>query len=212
MRKRTSGAPALARIIAVIGASGSGKTEWIKRQLKAGRPSRLVVWDAKPTSDYSAFGQVFTSISDLGRAMLAAGKSGELRAIFRPGFEPTSYKEKFDRLCRLAFHWKNCTLVAEELATVTRAGWSPPGWLLCVTQGRSEGLTIFGISQRPALIDKTIIGNATLIHCGRLQGRNDRKVMADELDCDPDELRNLQQLEWIERADTGETRRGRLEF
>lgn len=199
-----------AKIIAVIGASGSGKTKWVRAQLRKGKPRRLVVWDCKPTSNYSDMGQIFTSLEELRQAMKAAGAKGELRAIFRPGTDMSALKAKFDLLAKLVFHWKNCTFVAEELATVTRPGWAPDGWLLCVTQGREEGLTLFGTAQRPALVDKTFIGNASLIHCGRLQGRNDRAVMADELDVPAEDLRNLKNLEWIERADTGEIRRGVL--
>lgn len=201
-----------ARIVAAIGASGSGKTAWVRQQLQKGKPKRLIVWDAKPTSNYSDMGKLFTSIAELAYAVRDAGAKGELKAIFRPGTDLENFKDKFDLIGRLVFAWKNNTFVGEELATVTRPGWSPNGWLLCVTQGREEGLTLFGTAQRPALVDKTFIGNASLIHCGRLSGTNDRKIMANELDCSPDLLRDMKNLEWIERADTGETRRGVLTF
>jgi len=197
-----------ARLVAVIGATGAGKTEWIRQQLRRGKPKRLIVWDPKPTSNYAEFGQTFTSRAELVAAVKAAGTRGELRAIFRPGTDMGTFKEKFDWLCRLAFAWKHCTLVAEELAHVTKAGWSPPGWLQCVTLGREEGMVIFGATQRPALCDKTFISNASMIHCGRLQGTSDRKVMADLLDCNGQELVVLKPMEFIERADTGESRRG----
>ena len=197
-----------ARIVAVIGATGSGKTEWIRQQIRRGKPRRLVVWDPKPTSNYAEFGPTFTSLAELASAMLDAGPRGELRAIYRPGTDMTKFPAKFDKLCMMAFAWKNCTLVGEELAHTTKSGYAPAGWMQCVTLGREEGMIIFGATQRPALCDKTFLSNASMVHCGRLQATSDRKVMADILDCPPADLVTLKPMEFIERADTGEMRRG----
>lgn len=210
MKKTPKPASQPAFFCAVIGATGAGKTTWIRRQLAAKRPSRLVIWDPKPTSDYAEFGQVFTDLATLADAMLAAGAAGALHAIYRPGAEMSTYKTQFNRLCRLVYAWKRCTLVAEELAHTTRAGWSPDGWLAVVTLGRSEGLSVYGATQRPALVDKTFLSAATLIHCGRLGTRSDRVTMADMLECRADELLKLAPGEWIDRKDTGETSRGNV--
>jgi hypothetical protein len=200
-----------ASFTAVIGATGSGKTEFIRQELTRKKPKRLLVWDPKPQSDYARFGQVFSEKRALSAAVLEAGR-GPLQAIFRPGNKASEYKEKFDWFCRLAYAWGNCTLVAEELAHVTRAGWSPDGWLAVCTLGRSSGLIVYGATQRPALCDKTFLSAASLVHCGRLGSRSDKATMADILDCHPDELRNLQPMDWIERSDTGERKAGKLIF
>lgn len=201
-----------AAFVAVIGATGAGKSAWIRQQLARAKPRRLIVWDPKPASDYVDLGDTFTRQHDLSAAVLAAGAAGPLRAIYRPGNRQSEYRAKFDWLCRLVYAWGHCTFVAEELAHVTRAGWSSDGWLSVVTLGRSEGLTVYGATQRPALVDKTFLSAASLVHCGRLGTRSDRATMADILDCDPADLRDLKPLEWIERADTGETRRGKVTF
>jgi DNA helicase HerA-like ATPase len=195
---------------AVIGATGSGKTTWIRQQIAKKKPRRLIVWDPKPKSDYAGAGQAFSDLAELADAMLKAGARGELRAIFRPGQAMSAYKTQFDRLCRLVYAWKNCTFIAEELAHTTKSGWSPDGWLAVVTLGRSENLSVYGATQRPALVDKTFLSAATLIHCGRLGTRSDRVTMADMLDCSPDDLVKLTPGEWIERRDTGETSRGNV--
>ena len=199
-----------ASFTAVIGATGAGKTTWIRKQLVRKKPRRLVVWDPKPNSDYAEFGQTFTSLAELAQAMKAAGPRGPLQAIYRPGLDMRSFPKKFDLLCRMVYAWKRCTFVAEELAHVTKAGWSPSGWLAVVTLGRSEELTVFGATQRPALCDKTFLSAASLIHCGRLNTRSDRVTMADLLDCPPDDLVKLRPGERIERKDTGETARGNV--
>lgn len=201
-----------ASFVAVIGATGAGKTAWIKQQIAREKPKRLIVWDFKPQSDYAGLGDVFTERGELARAVIAAGERGSLRAIYRPGNRQSEYRDRFDWLCRLVYAWGNCTFIAEELAHVTKAGWSPDGWLSVVTLGRSEGLKVFGATQRPALVDKTFLSAATLVHCGRLGTRSDRVTMADILDCKPEDLRDLRPLEWIERTDAGISRRGMLKF
>jgi hypothetical protein len=200
-----------AAFTAVIGATGAGKTEYIRQQLARSKPKRLIVWDFKPISEYGHLGETFTDRAALVEAALAAG-SGPFRAIYRPGTQASEWVDKFDWLCRFAYAFKHCTLIAEELAHVTRAGWSPDGWKLVVTMGRSEGLTVYGATQRPALVDKTFISAASLIHCGRLGARSDRVTMADLLDCDPKELAALRPMDWIERRDSGETARGSLTY
>lgn len=203
-----------AAIFAAIGATGAGKTEWIRQQLRREKPRRLLVWDPKPQSDYAEFGDSvdWEGRRELTAGILAAGARGAYRGILRPGLKRSTYADRFSWLCNVAYAWGNCTIVAEELAHTTRAGWSPDGWLAVVTLGRSSGLVVYGASQSPALMDKTFLSAATLIHCGRLGSKNDRSTMANALDCNQDELRDLAPLDWIERADTGETRRGKLVY
>lgn len=201
-----------ARVYAVLGATGAGKTVWIRQQLARSKPARLLIWDPKPTSEYSDLGQVYDSRLMLAAACRDAGARGGLRAIYRPGLDMSAFGNRFDWFCRLGYAWGRCTIVAEELAHVTKPGWSPDGWLVLVTMGRSEGVTVYGASQRPALVDKTFLSNASLVHCGRLGTRSDRATMADVLDCDQADLAMLQPLEYIERSDTGSVTRGRLKF
>jgi hypothetical protein len=198
-----------ASIVAAIGASGSGKSLWIKRQLEAGRPRRLLIWD--PQAEYGDHGQIFTDRAALADACIAAGPRGQLAAVYRPGNRLSDYPTRFDWFCRLAYAWRNCTLVAEELGDVTKPGWAPDGWGLVTRKGRHAGMKLIGAAQRPAVIDKTFFGLATLIHCGRLNYAGDVKVMADVLQIAGDDITGMKPLEWIERnMQTGQTRRGTL--
>ncbi|MCL1072999.1 hypothetical protein [Shewanella dokdonensis] len=87
----------------------------------------------------------------------------------------------FEFWAACAFAWCNACIVAEELADVTTAGKAPPHWGQVVRRGRARGLApIFAITQRPSESDKTTVGNATLVRCGRLNRANDRKYMAQE--------------------------------
>lgn len=205
--------PAAAFIVAAIGASGSGKSAWIKQQLARGRPRRLLVWD--PQGEYGDFGAVFAEgeRGALADGCIGAGAKGAFAAIYRPGNTLTDYAPRFDWFCRLAYAWGNCTVIADELADVTKPGWAPDGWSLITRKGRHAGLRLIGAAQRAALIDKTFFGLATMIHCGRQSYKADVATMADVLAVPAEQIIALKPLEWIERnMSTGETRRGTLTF
>jgi hypothetical protein len=65
--------------------------------------------------------------------------------------------------------------------------------------GRSEALTIYGTSQRPACIDKNFFSNCTRIRSGRLNFEDDIKTMARVLKVKPDQVDSLLPLQYIER-------------
>jgi hypothetical protein len=185
-----------ANLTAVIGSTGSGKSLWIKRQLKR-RPSRLIVWD--PMREYGDLAGPLTDTSHVIAHLATCGSSGGFTLVFQPSHHPKISARQFDLLCSAAMAAGRCTLIAEELASVTRAGYSPPGWLRVVTQGRHAGLTVIGTTQRPALIDKTFLDNATTVRCGRLNTAAGRRYMADLLDVPADTLAGLKPLEWVSK-------------
>ena len=60
-----------AQIWAVIGASGTGKGLWIKQQLAALQPARLVCWDFK--NEYGDYARPVETLEGIRRAMLTPG-------------------------------------------------------------------------------------------------------------------------------------------
>ncbi len=109
----------------------------------------------------------------------------------------------------LGFHAARLTLVAEELNAVCDGGVSrSPGWRKVINQGRTQGLTVYALSQRPALIDKDTLGNASLTRCGRLNWEPDAKLMAKMMRCRPDDLLDMPKFHFIAKADTGEITQG----
>jgi hypothetical protein len=196
-----------ASLTAVIGASGSGKSLWIKKHL-ARKPRRLIVWD--PMKEYSHLATPATDVSHVIAQLSIVGTSGGFCLVFQPSALPRIMARQFDLVCAAALAVTRCTLVAEELATVTRAGFSPPGWLRVVTQGRHAGLEVIGTTQRPQLVDKTFLDQATTVRCGRLNTAAGRRFMADLLDVPPEGLPS-KPLEWVSRdMATGRTKRETL--
>lgn len=132
-----------ARIWAVLGASGSGKGLWVKSQLKAEKPARLIVWDFM--NEYGDFASQATSLEAIRKAMIAAGKDGPLRLRYVPrGSGEKPLRAEFEMLCNLVYAWGNCTYVVEELANVTMPSWAPAAWRKMTTSGRHKLVHIIG--------------------------------------------------------------------
>lgn len=191
-----------AHIVVVCGGSGSGKSEWTKRQIA--REKRLLIWDVN--DEYQ--GQKVTT-----RAELVAAVRGPSNKPFKVRYvPPVVTPDEFSFWCEVAFIAGNAAIVAEETADVTSPSKAPPGWGKVVRRGRHQRLKVYGITQRPAESDKTIIGNATLIHCCMLKRADDRKYMAKEMGIAFDEVDRLKLLEWIEVNDHGQKKAGKLRF
>jgi hypothetical protein len=195
------------QIWAVVGASGTGKGLWIKQRLRELQPVRLVAWDFK--DEYQEFGDLVPTISDMRARMIQAGTGpGRFRYICRGAGEKNLRKE-FEAVCELVYAWEHCIFVAEELANVTTPGWAPASWRKMTTSGRHAGVHIIGATQTPALVDKTFLGNATMVHCCALREFAHRQAVARSMDVPEPEIAALRKFEWLEKDfDSGEVSRG----
>lgn len=203
----TTGNHNAANIVAVMGASGSGKSLFIKAELKRLKPARLMVWDFK--REYAEAGQVARNLSEV----LQLARAPRFKLVFQPSHDTATAKNQFDVFCRIAYAAKRLVFVGEELAFVTNPSYAPPGWSMLTLAGRSEGLAIYGASQRPAAIDKNFFGNATTIRTGRLNFRNDIKVLADVLQVSQQQVQALQPLQFIQRdMNTGKMTSGSVKI
>ncbi|HWP19768.1 MAG TPA: hypothetical protein VNO84_11615 [Burkholderiaceae bacterium] len=196
-----------ARIWGVVGASGTGKGVWIKQKLREDNPPRLIAWDFK--AEYGEFAKQAPTLDAVRRAMIAAG-NGPLRMRYVPrGAGEKALRAEFEALCELVYAFGHCTFIAEELANVTTPGWAPAAWRKMTTSGRHEAVHIIGATQSPALVDKSFLGNCTLIHCCALREHLHRVAVARSMDIDPGRIAALVKLQWIEKDfDTGEVRDG----
>lgn len=198
-----------ANIVAVLGASGSGKTSYVMQRLKREKPKRLIIWDTKGEFSREGYATPVYTLAEAVKAM----QNKAFRVAYIPRGDAATMKREFSLLCRAAFHAKALTLVAEELSDVTEPSKAPEGWRKCTSQGRSEGITVYGLSQQPASIDKHFFGNCSLVRVGRLNFDAHIKSMANCLGVPPGDIRALLPLEFIERDMlNGEVNRGKLTF
>lgn len=158
-----------ADIQAVMGASGTGKSHYVKKLIA--RDRRLLVWDIE--DEYRELPAV--KLSEL-PAILAARKACRVRFICSSDADERA--REFDLFCRIAFASGALRLVVEELRFVTTASRAPGGWAAITLRGRKRGIRTIGTSQRPAQIDKDFLGNCTLLRVGALEYPEDRKAVA----------------------------------
>lgn len=202
---------AKADINGIIGASGSGKTSFVMNEIKRRRPRRLLVWDTKGEFAREGYGQAVTNTAEVIKVIKAAGAKGAFKICYRPRGDSADMKKQFNLICLAAFYAKDVFYVAEELSDVTSASHAVDGWRKVTTQGRTEGVIIFGLSQSPAQIDKNFFGNCSRVRTGRLNFDSHIKAMANCMSCGHDDIRNLLAGQYIERdMNTGQVKRGKV--
>ena len=208
-----------ASIVGIFGASGSGKSAYVKQQLSPAvwpRSASVLVFD--PGREYHN-----AIIFDEESKLYGALNSGVLSAVFRPSMDAATRARQFSRFCSaglaVAQARGRCLVVVDELHLMTDSGNAPAGWQELVMTGRKFGVSIIAASIRPAAIDKAFWTNCTLVRCGRLLFADDQKTVGRALGVNADELAALKSppgapgCDFIERDMlTGETRRGRLTF
>ncbi|CAD9228375.1 MULTISPECIES: hypothetical protein [Burkholderia] len=204
-------------IIGVIGRSRSGKGVWIKRYFLPKVRGPILVWSPLEISrpdDYAGEigGERVYTIQELVKA-LAAGKT---RLVFVPSQDDAEREAQFDRFCRILENpgFKRWTVIVEELMLVTKPHKAPTAWKSMTTAGaHSREMTLIGVSQRPAQVDKDFLGNCTEIHCYAVSNVADAKVMADVLFVDKAEILGLQKFHYIHRdAEKGEVTTGVVSY
>lgn len=197
-------------ITAIVGSAGGGKTAWLKQQI-AGVP-RLLVWDIE--GQYTEKTKAVYTKEQLVKAIQSP--------TARISYQPKALTD-FDFWAKCAFAFVRLgaeagvmtAIVAEELADVTSPAKAPEGWGMLVRRGRKYGANIYGVTQRPAESDKTLFGNAHVIHCCGMQRANDRVYMARELDVPVADIQCLDRskLEYIHKdMRTSKLEKGRLTF
>lgn len=185
-----------ADIRAVIGASGTGKTTFIKKKLLKPAPRRLLIWSHKP--DYLDYGPQVLSLADA----LAMMTPKTFRVNFKPAWDDKLRDAQFRLFCRAAMAAGNLTIIVEELHMVTQPGYAPPAWQEVTCMGRAYGLRVIGTSQRPAHMDKDFLANASAIYGFRVNEENAQRTLSRALGVPLPEVQALPNYKFFHRDNT----------
>lgn len=187
-----------ANVIAVMGGTGTGKSESVKQALRSNKPSRLIVWDT--LEEYGEFAPQLRDHNQLIDTLSKAGKSKPFAVAFIGDDENRKRRDQqFSLVCGLARAAGNLTLIVDELKFVTSPQYAPERWSAATMKGRHAGLTIIGISQRPAGIDKDFLANCTQIRAFRLGYDDDRAAVARAMNEPVTRLLNLPEFGYIQK-------------
>ena len=201
-----------AKVIGIMGATGCGKSYFLRQCLARPARKRTLIWSPKEAiDDYAALypgSQVCTTASAVLQALRRAG-NGPVHIVVVPSLVRKADKAIFGAVCKMAKAARNITMIAEEIGTVVEPNGGPDGWYELITMGRAYGIEVYGLSQRPASIDKDFFSNMSLLHVGRLNYEDDMKTCARALRVPVADVSALTGYQWIERDIlTGKTKKG----
>jgi len=170
--------------IGVWGASGSGKSSFVKQQIATRQ--RLVVFD--PLAEYP--GRHLATVDQVRAEMRRSFTRFNISLGARAGSEA----RQLSILCRLLMAAQEpfkqtgkghvLTLVVEEMNLsfpVAGGAAKCPGFAEICSRGRHFGIEVFGVSQRIAEVDTRFRGNCTETVVFRQKGPRDRQAAAAEL-------------------------------
>lgn len=182
-------------MVLACGASQSGKTYWVRQQIKDAK--RLLVWDCEAQYE-DICTHVCTNISELMKLIKKNPR------VLKVSYQASNLKD-FEAFCRIAFLFCDFGLshlekdgepmrtyiVAEEISDVTTPSKAPNGWGILLRRGLKRNAYIIGITQRPSESDKTIIGNCSQMHVCSMSRYNDMAYLAAELNVNLSEVQNI---------------------
>jgi hypothetical protein len=178
----------------VTGASRTGKTTWVEHRTHDAR--RVLVWDSADEWNWRFRCRRVESVFELAQAVKPGAPDARL------AFCAPVTAENFAAFCRLAWVFirvRQGTLIVEELADVTTPGKAPTYWGEIIRKGLRYGPEIYALTQRPSESDKTVFGNASVLHVHQMDRVEDGKYMARELRVEASLMDALKPYHWIER-------------
>lgn len=191
------------RLKVVAGASRSGKTAWVKKDIEASKAGRVFAWDPECQWAELPGWQKVTTRPEL---IAAAKRPGPCRVAYVAGGK-LAVGFDFWAGCVMAAgrYVEPVAVIAEELADVTTTAKAPEKWGILLRRGLKRGITIYAISQRWAEADKTAVGNASEFIMFRMSSGDDVAYMARKTKLKVEELAGLKTVFWPETEDVKET-------
>lgn len=196
------------RLIVVGGASRSGKTAYVRRQVE--KEPRAWAWDPEDQwaelpgwHRVTSAAELITLAQSPGPQRVAYVAGGDLSAAFGVWAGLVLYAARYV---------KPLVAVAEELADVTTPAKAPGNWGILLRRGLKRGLRVYAISQRWQEADKTALGNASEFVLFRQVGPTAARYLS-RMTGVAESAIPLAPLEFVRFDPTnGKTTRGRLTF
>ncbi len=177
-----------------LAASGGGKSQVLNQNRAIPENARVILWD--PTDDHK--GHHFSNKKKFVSALMKGIQSGK---GFRIAFNGVATVENYEWWCEVVWSCLNGNhrtyTIVEELSQVcVSAGKATPNAAVLLNQGRKYGLVFHGTSQKPQEISKTYYDQCEYKFIGRQKGLAMRKKMALEIGLTPEQIGQLQPLQF----------------
>jgi len=152
--------------IAIFGKTGTGKTTFTKRVLWP-LYTRRVFHDAKcESNDLLTNAALCRTPNELQQVI----KNGKVSILYQPA---NLSPDDFNKVCEIVYQATNFTLFVDEVSKFCSPSWIEPWHDEIMTRGRSRGVGIVNLSQRPRRCHNTVISEAEHFLVYRLQLETD---------------------------------------
>ena len=159
----------------VVGRTGSGKTTWAKQSLIDG-VNRLLIFD--PQAEYN-FPRGDTAAAVKGLILGQIKRGGRIAVSYAP---VSDHVRALHNFALLAWALGSCMVVIDEASLSLPVGSLPKdaqGALRLLLQGRHRGVSVVGITQRPALVSMNLRANVNRVVVFRLMSPRDVDAVSD---------------------------------
>lgn len=169
--------------LAILGKTGTGKSTFAKNKILP-QYDRYIFWDPKIENEDVPHDILVTNPTDLKKVI----KTHDY-ILYQP---KDISGEDFDEVCRIVFEtgMSNC-LYVDEVMTISSVNKIEPNHKLILTQGRSKGIAIINVSQRPSDIHNTILSESTDLFVFKLTLEPDIKKVEKIIGSAADEIMYL---------------------
>jgi ABC-type dipeptide/oligopeptide/nickel transport system ATPase component len=176
----------------IMGRSGCGKSHL--GQKFADMFPRLIIFDTVNEYHTTEHDNVISSLDDLERFIryVDTHEIHRFKVYVKFSIETQEKEMIFDHMMRVLYYWGNCMVVVEEVHEYCTPHFIGKYFKYCMTSGRHRNLGFIFTTQRPALINKTIMSQSTHIFVGNLIDRNDAKTVANFIGKDSKDLSELE--------------------
>lgn len=174
--------------ISIFGHTGAGKTHFAKNWLLP-HYNKYVFWDVKRENDDVKYDVMVNTPKELKNVI-----TDNLKILYQPK-SPT--ESDFNQICEIIFNHRNTTLYVDEAALV-----STPTKILywhnvLITQGRSYGVGIIDVSQRPRVIHNTLISESEHMFVFALTLETDISKIRQQIGDAAEEIRFLPEYHFL---------------
>jgi len=176
----------------IMGRSGCGKST-LGHSIADIYP-RLIIFDTVNEYAVNENDTVIRNLDDLERFIrrVDSEEIHKFKAYVKFSIETKNKDLIFDHMMRILYYWGNCMVVVEEIHHYCTPHKIGENFEYCMTSGRHRDLGFIFTTQRPALINKTVMSQSTHIFVGNLIDRNDAKTVANFIGKDSKELADLE--------------------
>lgn len=163
----------------VMGRRGCGKS-FLAKNLQKLWPRKIIIDSLNEYKKENEKTIIVNNFNDFSEKLifLKENKSKEFTLIFQFDPETKVSEELFDQILRVAFYFKNVQIVIEEIQLYSDPH-NLPHWLnRCLFIGRHQHLSLLFTTQRPGMLNKSILSQCSHVFIGNLIDGNDIRYVS----------------------------------